>query len=148
MWNDALRKRLLEMEPVKIVIRYTDGRIIKGYTQNFFANKPTFHITPVDLTVALGPLEVKVADLKAIFFVRDFLGNRMYEERKELPNGLRAVGRNVQVTFNDKEVLLGTVLGYDSKRPGFFLFPTDPRSNNLNIFVVSRAVKKVEYVNS
>jgi len=136
------------MEPVKIVIRYADGRIIKGYTQNFLANKPTFHITPVDPKVSLGSLEVKVADLKAIFFVRDFLGNRAYEERKGLPEGLKVVGRIVEVTFNDKEVLLGTVLGYDSKRPGFFLFPADPHSNNLNIFVVSRAVKKVEYINS
>ncbi len=134
------------MEPVKIVIRYANGRIIKGYTQNFLANKPTFHITPVDSETATGPLEVNVKDLKAIFFVRDFLGNRLYEERKELPNGLKAVGRNVQVTFNDKEVLVGTVLGYDSKRPGFFLFPTDPQSNNLNIFVVSQAVKQVDYI--
>jgi hypothetical protein len=136
------------MEPVKIVIRYADGRITKGYTQNFFPNKPTFHITPVDPQVSDGPLEVKVMDLKAIFFVRDFLGNRLYKEQKTLPNGLKIVGRNVEVTFRDKEVMIGSVLGYDSKRPGFFLFPTDPHSNNLNIFVVSRAVSKVEYLGS
>ena len=136
------------MEPVKIVIRYADGRIAKGYTQNFFPNKPTFHISPVDPQVSNGPMEVKVMDLKAIFFVRDFLGNRLYNEQKTLPNGLKVVGRNVEVTFKDKEVLIGSVLGYDSKRSGFFLFPTDPHTNNLNIFVVSRAVSKVEYLSS
>ncbi len=136
------------MEALKIVIRYADGRIIKGYTQDFFPNKPTFHITPVDPQVSEGPIEVKVQELKAIFFVRDFLGNRMYEERKTLPDGVKIVGRNVKVTFKDKEVLIGSVLGYDPKRSGFFLFPTDPQSNNLNIFVVSRAVGKVEYLNS
>lgn len=136
------------MEPVKIVIRYTDGRIIKGYTQNFFANKPSFHISPVDPQVSNGPIEVHTNDLKAIFFVRDFLGNRLYREQKALPNGVKIVGRNVEVTFKDKEVMIGSVLGYDSKRPGFFLFPTDPHSNNLNIYVVSRAVSKVEYLYS
>ena len=134
------------MEPVKIVIRYADGRIIKGYTQNFFPNKPFFHISPVDPQVSDGPIEVKVMDLKAIFFVRDFLGNRLHNEQKSLPNGLKIVGRNVEVTFKDKEVIIGSVLGYDSKRPGFFLFPTDPHSNNLNVFVVSRSVNKVEYL--
>jgi hypothetical protein len=136
------------MEPIKIVIRYEDGRTIKGHTQNFFPNKPTFHITPVDPQIFNGPLEVKVTDLKAIFFVRDFLGDRTYKERKTFPNGLKIVGRNVEVTFKDQEVLIGSVLGYDPNRPGFFLFPTDSNSNNLNVFVVSRAVSKVKYLSS
>ncbi|MDO8955490.1 MAG: hypothetical protein Q7W38_01390 [Deltaproteobacteria bacterium] len=52
----------------------------------------------------------------------------------------------MEVTFKDKEVMVGSVLGYDPKRPGFFLFPSDPHSNNLKIFVVSRAVSKVNYL--
>ncbi len=136
------------MEPVKIVVRYVDGKIIKGYTRNFLANKSIFHITPIDPQVSSGPLEVNITDLKAIFFVRDFIGNRLYKEAETFSEGLKAVGRNVRVTFKDNEVLIGSVLGYDSKRTGFFLFPTDPHSNNLNVFIISRAVSKVEYITS
>jgi hypothetical protein len=135
------------MEPIKLVARFLNGGVIKGYTQNFFPDKPFFHITPLDPTISGSPIEVQVKDLKAIFFVRDFLGNRKYQEQK-LPNGTKIVGRKVEVTFKDKEVIIGSVLGYDPKKPGFFLSPNDPHSNNLNIFVVSRAVSKVNYLYS
>jgi Family of unknown function (DUF6982) len=42
--------------------------------------------------------------------------------------------------------LIGYTPGYDSRRTGFFLFPADPRSNNLRIFVVSGAVAAVRYL--
>jgi hypothetical protein len=134
------------MEPTKIVVRYADGRIIKGYTHDFSPEKPNFHITLVDPTFSNGPIEVQVKDLKGIYFVRDFLGNRAYKEQKTFPNGAKITGRKVEVTFKDKEVMIGSVWGYDPKRPGFFLFPSDPHSNNLNIFVLSRAVSKVDYL--
>ncbi|MCL4475041.1 MAG: hypothetical protein M1508_02270 [Nitrospirae bacterium] len=35
------------MEPVKIVIRYADGRLIKGYTNDFSPKKSSFHLCPV-----------------------------------------------------------------------------------------------------
>jgi hypothetical protein len=49
----------------------------------------------------------------------------------------------VEVEFKDEEVLFGTTTGFDLKRPGFFLFPVDPQSNNLKVFVVSAAVRSV-----
>ena len=134
------------MEPIKIVTRFLNGGTIKGYTQNFFPDKPSFHITPVDQKISIGPVEVQIKDLKGVFFVRDFLGNRTYKEQKTFPNGAKLTGRKVEVTFKDKEVMVGSVLGYDPKRTGFFLFPSDPHSNNLKIFVVSRAVSKVNYL--
>ncbi|MDH4264177.1 MAG: hypothetical protein OEW45_00945 [Deltaproteobacteria bacterium] len=130
------------MEPAKIIIRYTDGGIIRGYTHDFSPDKPTFYVTLVD-TVAHDPIEVQVKDLKAIFFVRDFMGNRLYREQKTFPDGTPITGRKVEVTFKDQEVLCGFVWDYDPNRYGFFLYPSDPFSNNLKIFAVSRAVDKV-----
>jgi hypothetical protein len=41
-------------------------------------------------------------------------------------------------------VMVGsTVLNYDPKRPGNFIIPADPNSNNVRVFVVSSAVKSV-----
>jgi hypothetical protein len=53
-------------------------------------------------------------------------------------------GLKLELTFTDGEVMVGsTVLTYDSKRPGNFIIPADPNSNNLRVFAVSSAVKRV-----
>jgi hypothetical protein len=37
-------------------------------------------------------------------------------------------------------------MGYQPNRSGFFLVPADPESNNERCYIVSAAVKKVEFV--
>jgi len=133
------------MEPVKVVARYIDGRRVKGFSQDFFPNKDRFHIYPAAKPSGEA-VEVLVKELKAVFFVQDFTGNSLYNERKKYVEGEKPSGRKVEVTFMDGEVLVGTTLGYDPSRPGFFLFPADPKSNNLRVFAVSTAVKKVRYL--
>ena len=39
-----LFEREARMEPTKVVARYIDGRVIKGFTQDFFPNKDSFHL--------------------------------------------------------------------------------------------------------
>ena len=133
------------MEPTKIVVRYADGRILKGYTQNFFPNKPVFHVLPQDADKPKELVEVSVNELKAVFFVRDFIGNKHYNEKKKYPEGVKPQGRVIEVACKDGEVHVGSTTGYDPKRSGFFLFPADPQSNNTKIYIVSSAVVKVRY---
>ena len=133
------------MEPVKVVARYIDGRRVKGFSQDFFPNKDRFHIYSAAKPSGEAA-EVLIKDLKAVFFVRDFTGNAMYDERKGYKEGDKPSGRKIEVTFRDGEVLIGTTLGYDPSRPGFFLFPADPKSNNIRIYAISTAVKKVRYL--
>ncbi len=133
------------MEPLKVVVRYTDGRIIKGFSQDFFPNKDRFHISPADKPSGEG-IEVSIKVLKAIFFVRDFAGDAQYNERKEYTQADKPSGRKIEVTFKDGEILVGTTMGYDPNRPGFFLFPVDPKSNNIRVFAVTAAVKRVRYL--
>jgi len=134
------------MEKVKVVVRYIDGRLIKGFTQNFFPNKERFHLIPDDNNPSGGAIGVYMNDLKAIFMVQDFIGNSLYKERKKYIEGEKASGRKVEVTFVDGEMLVGSTLGYDLKRQGFFIFPADPKSNNIRVYVVSSAVEKVRYL--
>jgi hypothetical protein len=115
------------MEPSKIVVRYRNGKILKGYTQNFFPNKPVFHVNRHGGTGPGDVVEVNIDDLKAVFFVRDFTGNAKHVERKQL-------------------VMVGTTTGYDPKRPAFFLFPIDPSSNNVRIFVVTKTVRTARFL--
>ena len=133
------------MEPTKVVARYIDGRVIKGFTQDFFPNKDSFHLFQAHKGSGEA-IQVFVRELKAIFLVRDFKGNPFYEERKLYMKGEKPSGRIVEVTFVDGEVLVGSTLGYDPKRQGFFVFPADPKSNNTRIYAVSSAVKQVRYL--
>ncbi len=134
------------MEPSKIVARYFDGRTVKGTTQNFFPNKPIFHVKRHGGTGPGDVIEVSLDDLKAIFFVRDFTGNAKHVERKQLTPGERSQGRLMEVTCKDGEVIVGTTTGYDPKRPGFFLFPIDPSANNARVFMVNSAVQTARFL--
>jgi hypothetical protein len=133
------------MEKVKIVVRYSDGKLTKGFTEDFFPNKERFHLIPAD-NPSNGAIEISTKDLKAIFIVRDFTGDPLYNERKKYIEGEKPSGKKVEVTFIDGEVLVGSTLGYDPKRQGFFIFPADPKSNNIRVYAVSSGVEKVRYL--
>ena len=133
------------MQPIKVVLRYTNGKVIKGFTQNFSPTRKDFHFLPVDNKEGSAePIKISLNELKAIFFVRDFTGNALYNELKDF-NGERPSGRKVEVKFLDGEVMVGSTLCYESNRSGFFIFPADPKSNNLKAFIVNSAVIRVEY---
>jgi hypothetical protein len=70
------------MEPTKVVVKYTNGTIIKGFIQNFSPNKDWFHLIPADRPSG-RTIEVFVKRLKAVFVVRDFYGNPHYEGRSK-----------------------------------------------------------------
>jgi len=133
------------LEASKIVARFHDGKMVKGYTQNFFPNRSVFHVLPMDAADRTEPVEIRVNELKAVFFVRDFMGNKGYDERKVLDSGEKVQGRLIEVRFKDGEVLVGSTTGYDPKRPGFFFFPIDPKSNNIKAYILSSAVRGVRF---
>ncbi|HEY6000131.1 MAG TPA: hypothetical protein VI078_12645 [bacterium] len=125
----------------KVVVRYKDGGIAKGTTADFTPNRPSFTLERVAPAPG-GPAVVNVEDLKALFFVRSFEGNREYREQKlRLPEG--TIGRRYLLTFTDGETMRGTALGVNLSRYGFLLFPADPGGNNKRIFVVHSAVKEL-----
>jgi len=134
------------MEPIKIVVHYINKKILKGYTQNFFPNKPVFHVLPADADKPKELIEILMEEIKAVFFVRDFIGKKDYKEKKYYPEGVKPQGRVIEVTCKDGEVMVGTTTGYDPKRSGFFVFPADPQSNNIKIYIVSSVVVKVRYL--
>lgn len=130
----------------KIVVRYQDGRVSKGYTNNFMPNKEVFHLVPLDAPAGSKPLDIYVNVLKAVFFVKDFTGNSQYQEKKTFDTTKPVVGKKIKVVFRDGEELIGTTQGYQPGRPGFFLFPADPQSNLERVFVFSAATRAVMFV--
>ena len=130
------------MERAKVVAQYANGKIIKGYTLDFFPNKDRFHVIPIDKPTD-KPTEVVVNQLKAVFVVKDFNGNPQYIERKGYMEGDTPYGTTLEVTFGDSEVVVGSGMGINLKRQVFFISPPDPKSNNLRVFVVCSAVKRI-----
>ena len=130
----------------KIVIRYLDGKIVKGQTIDFLPTKSTFHVSLIDSPPNTPPLEVNFNGVKAIFFVKDYTGNSKREEILGFPEDKPAPGRKLKVTFVDGETLVGTTQGYDPNRPGFFIIPADPDSNNDRCFIVASSTQKVSFI--
>ena len=125
----------------KVVVRYKNGTVAKGTTSDFAPNHTTFTLTH-EPPAAGGPSAIGIDELKAIFFVHSFQGNREYREQKlGVPQG--TIGRRYLLTFTDGETMRGTALGVNLSRHGFLLFPADSGSNNKRIFVMHSAVKEL-----
>jgi hypothetical protein len=125
----------------KVVARYADGRLVKGYTFDFGATQPRFHV--FSQPTASGPsTRVLMQELKAVFFVRDLVGNPARQDSQKFPPG-EVARPQVEVRFRDGEVMLGTADSPASDPQGFFLIPADPESNNLRVYVVAAATRAV-----
>jgi hypothetical protein len=48
------------------------------------------------------------------------------------------------VRFKDGELLCGYSLTFSADREGFFMFPADPRSNNIRIYVMTASTAEVK----
>ena len=97
-----------------------------------------FTSPPLSSPLDVKPVLVPMAQLKAIFFVRDFEGNPGRVDGQAFAE--RQPGRRIEVTFLDDEVLLGSTLGYRPDGTGFFVTPADSEGNNLRVFVLPGAI--------
>jgi len=128
----------------KIVVRYRDGGMLKGYTLDFHQSRDHFSLWPSVNATRSERVIVPLARLKALFFVKDFAGN---PARATAPARVdeSAAGRRIEVTFLDREVVRGRTLSYRPDGSGFFLTPSDTSGNNQRVFVVTAAVRHVRF---
>ncbi len=126
----------------RVVAAFLDGRRLKGHTNDFSPVRDQFFLFPegVDSKPGDRGTPVKVADLKALFFVKQFTGDPARREATETP---QQPGKKLEIRFADGEVLSGFTVAYNPKGLGFFLQPADPSGNNERIFVVNRNAKDV-----
>ena len=67
----------------QVVVRFADGRTIKGTTSDFVPTKDSFHVSEATADAGAKPLEIHVTELKALFFVKDLTGDPQHAERNE-----------------------------------------------------------------
>lgn len=129
----------------KVVAAFLDGRRLKGFLFDFSPLRGYFFLFPEhDGSQQPGArgLMVRLAELKALFFVKEFAGNPNYAERAIETAG----GEKVEVIFSDGETRTGLAESADAGTLGFFLVPSDPQSNNERVFVVSANVRQLRPV--
>ena len=126
----------------KVVVAHLDGQRLKGYVFNFSALRDSFRLFPEANSPQAAGTDLEIRNVKAIFFVKDFDGNR---ERKDSYDSMEgAHGRKLELTCPDGEKILGTSEAYNPKKLGFFMFPADRESNNSRIFIVNANVSTVK----
>jgi hypothetical protein len=127
-----------------IVVHMKNGTLYKGITHDFDPSGEAFH-----LLLAEGggvPRKIRVEEMKALFYVKDFVGNRDFVARKQFADARRA-GRRAILFFNDGEEMWGTLgEGVDAEGRGFFFFPADKNDNNIRIFVVRSSLRELREV--
>lgn len=121
-----------------IVARFIDGRVQKGTSTDVDPRRPNCHLT----TASGEKIEVSLASVKALFFVKTATGRPDYQESKGGTAGdSRLLGtRRVRVVFGDQEEIVGLMNRYPPITPYFFMLPIDPQSNNIRILVNRAAV--------
>jgi hypothetical protein len=127
----------------KVVVHMKDGTVHKGITHDFDPASKSFHLLPAEGGGV--PRRVAVEGMKALFYVKDYVGNRDFVARQQFDEAYRS-GRKAILTFSDGETVwgfLGEAAGADA---GFYFFPLDEQDNNIRIFVVRSSVKDTKLV--
>ena len=136
----------IEKNGAHVVVHYKGGRLLKGYTHDFAPGKETFTLVSEQKRDRGHTHQVRITDLKAVFFVRALQGNIFYREKKKFRevnmSHLRGIG--MRLHFKDGEVIRGSSLDYAIGKKAFFVTPVDPESNNERIFVVADAILDIK----
>jgi hypothetical protein len=135
-----------ERNGAHVVAHYKGGRLLKGYTKDFAPGKESFTLVSEQKRDKGQTYQVRVGDLKAVFFVRALEGNMFYREKKRFRevNMSHLRGISMRVRFKDGEVIRGSSLDYAIGKKAFFLTPVDPESNNERIYVVADSVVDIK----
>lgn len=128
------------MKNKKIVAKFKNGSIKKGIAIDFYPDRST-----LKLQLLNGKIEtIEIEDLKAVFFVKNFQGNKNHTDKYQDPN--LWADKKVRVDFTDGEAVIGHTLHYSLGHHGLFLIPADHGNNNEQIFVITSATKKIVFL--
>jgi hypothetical protein len=127
----------------KVVAHYKNGETRRGYTQDFRPDAESFHLLPSDGGGI--PITVRVEELKALFYVKDYGSMRRQAERAKRFGPEAPGGQQIVIEFKDGEKLWGIAEQYSPQGRGFYFLPADPSENNTRIFVVNSSVKQIHF---
>jgi hypothetical protein len=132
----------------RVVARFKDGRLLKGLARD---PEPGSDLLRLRLPGEPGlPVEIRLEDLKGVFFVKSWEGNPAYVESDEgfaegelRSNGAHRMQRAV-AGFQDGERLKGYSHNFAPDLPTMCFFPHDPFGNNYKVLIVCSALSDIE----
>jgi len=129
----------------KAVVKYQNGEIIKGWVENFKPDRQSFILFPLIEYSEEERMEIDFNSLKAVFFVKDFIGDKDYKKVRTFNVVLKITPsqRKLIVNFVDGEHIYGTSHSYGKYKVGFFVYPIDPKDNSDRMFVIHKAIESI-----
>lgn len=126
-----------------VVVRYLDGRSVKGTTRDFAPGRAVFH---VETSANERATEVQVKQLKAVFFVKSLTGDAARQSVRGFVQGPSEtkLGRKIAVLFLDGELLCGYAQVYSPGREAFTVFPADANDNNQRVVVIASSTREIQ----
>jgi tetratricopeptide (TPR) repeat protein len=126
-----------------LVVHFRDGRREQGVSHAMNVREASFPLACEDNDgIATGKnVRVRFADVKYVANVKSYTGkfNAAEFQSESVANGTPII-----VEFKDGEIVEGrTIHAYNPDEARFYIVPTDPQSNNINILVEHAAVKAV-----
>jgi hypothetical protein len=128
------------MRQNRVVVRLKDGGVVKGTADDFSPIEPTFHLKTEEGYID----EYYVEELKALFFVKDYDGDKTYSYSYD--DTVIRGGSKVKVCFADGEKIIGYTEENPSEKTGFFITPADLVGNNEKGFIVISATTEIQYL--
>jgi hypothetical protein len=124
-----------------MVVHFADGRTVRGFSHDFRPTQDRFQLSLAD---SGDTLEIRLEDLKAIFFVKRFDSDGVIRPRDDIERV--GLGPKLRVRFLDGEVLYGFSAAYRPDLKAFAMVPGDPDNNSQQVIVIAGATDSVEYV--
>src|SRR5436309_3251055 len=131
------------MEEEKVVAHFKNGKTLRGLTHDFQPGSESFHLLPSE--GGGMPTTLRVEDLKALFYVKEWGAARRSVERAKQFARESSLGKKTVVEFADGEKLWGFSEGYSREKQDFLFYPADPAENNVKVYVVTSAVKDIHF---
>ena len=126
----------------KVVAHYQSGRVAKGIARDFTPSKDRFLLQGEDGQ----SLEILLADLKGLFFVKDLDGDLGHAKSNLFDLQDMTPGRRIRVEFKDGETLQGITQGYSPDRFAFWVVPADRKSNTERAYIITSSTHKVAFL--
>ena len=128
----------------QVVGKYRDGRLIRGYTNDFSPMNPYLHIFPTPH--AERSEFVSMVQLDALFFGRDARDAAEEIDEPAGPDLVPAQGRKVAVPLPNGTEMIGAARSYSRSSSGFFVESLDEESGTPRVFVTAGGVRSIRFV--
>ena len=124
----------------KVIVRKLDRDSVSGFVAPEFVHDGKVEM----LNTAGNVVAIPLADIKSVYFVRDFSDSDALS-RKTFTTRPRTAGLWVRLKFRDSEIIEGMMANDLTQLPadGVFINPPDTRSNTQRIFVPRSALAEL-----